>query len=78
MAASSSNSGAGFWMSSFAWPELPTSDERRFSLENGEGCRRFIWVWLKIKELGLRGFSSLVPFTKVPCWYHFFEPQPYG
>ena len=36
-----------------------------------------VWVWLKIKELGLRGFWSLVPYTKVPFWYHFFEPQPY-
>ena len=22
------------------------------------------WLWLKIKELGLRGFLSLVPFAK--------------
>ena len=36
-----------------------------------------IWVWLKIKDLGLRGFLSLVPFTKVPFWYQFLEPQPY-
>ena len=34
-------------------------------------------VWLKIKELGLRGCLSLVPFTMVPFWYHSFEPQPY-
>ena len=28
-----------------------------------------MWVWLKIKELGLRGgFLSLVPFAKVSCW----------
>ena len=27
-----------------------------------------IWVWLKVTELGLRRFQSLVPFTKVP-WY---------
>ena len=29
-----------------------------------------IWVWLKIRELGLpnRGFSSLVPFTKMPSF----------
>ena len=25
----------------------------------------------------IRGFVSLVPFTKVPFWYRFFEPQPY-
>ena len=34
-----------------------------------------IWVWIKIKELGLRRFSSLVPFTKVPFGY--IEPQPF-
>ena len=26
-------------------------------------------------ELGLRRFFALVPFTKVPFWYHFFELQ---
>ena len=36
-----------------------------------------MWVWLKIEELRLRRLSSLVPFTKVPFQYHFFEPQPY-
>ena len=30
------------------------------------------WVWLKIKELGLRRFSSF-PFTKVPCWHMFWS-----
>ena len=34
-----------------------------------------IWVWLNIEELGLRRFSALVPFAKVPFWYLFFEPQ---
>ena len=28
-------------------------------------------VWLKVKELGLRRFESLVPFTRVPFWYMF-------
>ena len=36
------------------------------------------WVWLNIKELGLRRCWSLVPFTKVPFWYMSFEPQPNG
>ena len=40
------------------------------SIESPRSC------WLKITELGLRGLS-LVPFTKVPFWHHFFEPQPY-
>ena len=31
--------------------------------------RVIIWVWLKIKGLGLRRCWSLVPFTKVPFWY---------
>ena len=25
-------------------------------------------VWLKVKELGVHGCESLVPFTKVPFW----------
>ena len=28
-----------------------------------------MWLWLKIKEPGLRRFYSLVPFTKGPFWY---------
>ena len=36
-----------------------------------------IWVWRKIKQLGLRRFWSLVPFAKVPFWYRVFEPQPF-
>ena len=34
------------------------------------------WVWLKIKELGLRKCSFLVSLTKVPFWYRCCEPQP--
>ena len=37
-----------------------------------------IWVWLKIKELGLRRCLSLVPNTRVPFLVHLFEPQPYA
>ena len=33
------------------------------------------WVWLKIQELGLRGFS-LFPLAKGAVWVHVFEPQP--
>ena len=37
------------------------------------------WVWLRIKQLGLRRFWSLFPYTKVPFWISiFFQPQPYG
>ena len=36
-----------------------------------------IWVWLKIKQEGLRRFWSMFPLTRVPFWYRFFEPQPY-
>ena len=36
-----------------------------------------IWVWLKIKELGLRRFWSMFPLARVPVWYRFFGPQPY-
>ena len=35
------------------------------------------WVWLKIKQEGLRRFWSMFPLTRVPCWYRFFEPQPH-
>ena len=34
------------------------------------------WVWLKIKQEGLRRFWSMCPLTRVPFWYWFFEPQP--
>ena len=27
------------------------------------------WLWLKIKELGVRRFESLVSFTKMPFWH---------
>ena len=37
-----------------------------------------IWLWLKIKEEGLRRFWPMIPLTRVPCWYWFFEPQPFG
>ena len=32
---------------------------------------RLIWVWLKIKELGLRRLECVVPFTQVPFRYMF-------
>ena len=34
------------------------------------------WVWLKIKQEGLRRCWSMFPRTRVPFWYRFFEPQP--
>ena len=34
------------------------------------------WLWLKIKQEGLRRFWSMFPLTRVPLWYRFFEPQP--
>ena len=40
-------------------------------------CRFRIWVWLKIKQEGLRRFWSMVPLTRVPFWCRFFEPRPY-
>ena len=36
------------------------------------------WVWLKIKEEGLRRFWSMFPLTRVPFRYRFFEPPPVG
>ena len=36
------------------------------------------WVWLKIKQEGLRRCWSMFPLTRVPFWYRFFEPQPHG
>ena len=36
------------------------------------------WLWLKIKQEGLRGFWSMFPLTdRVPFGYRFFEPQPH-
>ena len=37
----------------------------------------YIWVWLKVKQKGVRRFRSMFPLTRVPFWYRFFEPQPY-
>ena len=37
----------------------------------------FSWVWLKIKQEGLRRFWSMFPPTRVPFWYRFFEPPPF-
>ena len=34
------------------------------------------WVWLKMKELGLRRFWSSVPFAKGAMLVHVFELQP--
>ena len=34
------------------------------------------WVWLKIKQQGLRRFWAMFPLIRVPFWYRFFEPQP--
>ena len=36
-----------------------------------------IWVWLKIKQEGLRRFWSMFLLARVPVWCRFFEPQPY-
>ena len=36
-----------------------------------------IWVWLKIKQEGLRRCWSMFPLTRVPFWHRVFEPQPY-
>ena len=33
-----------------------------------------IWVWLKIKQEGLRRCWSMFPLTRVPCWVPIFEP----
>ena len=35
-----------------------------------------MWVWLKIKQEGLRRFWSMFPLNRVPFWYRFLEPQP--
>ena len=35
-----------------------------------------MWVWLKIKQEGLRRFWSMFPLSRVPFGYRFFEPQP--
>ena len=35
-----------------------------------------IWVRLKSKQ-GLRRCLSMFPLTRVPCWYRYFQPQPF-
>ena len=37
-----------------------------------------MWVWVKIKPPGGHRFLSMFPFTRVPFWYRFFDPQPCG
>ena len=34
------------------------------------------WVWLKIKQEGLRRFWSMFPLARVAFWCRFVEPQP--
>ena len=36
------------------------------------------WVWLKIRQQGLRRFWSMFPRTTVPLWYRVFQSQPNG
>ena len=36
-----------------------------------------VWVWLKIKQEGLRRFWSMFPLTRVPFWVPIFYPQLY-
>ena len=36
------------------------------------------WVWLKVKQEGLRRFWPMFPLTSNPFLYRFFEPQPNG
>ena len=37
-----------------------------------------IWVWLRIKQEGLRRVWSMFPLARVPLWHRFFQPQLYG
>ena len=49
-----------------------------FQKASVHGTESSIWLWLKIKEDGLRGFWSMFPLTRVPFWNSvFFEPQPF-
>ena len=43
-----------------------------------EKAQLLLWLWVKIEQEGLRRFWSMCPLTRVPFWYRFFEPQPYG
>ena len=49
----------------------------RFPLKYQEEIEKDTWLWLKIKQEGLRGLWSMFPLTRVPFWYRFFEPQPH-
>ena len=35
-------------------------------------------VWLKNKQEASRRFWSMLPLTRVPFWYRFFEPRPFN
>ena len=70
---------------SFAKPsQSPVSfpDGQETEAEHGwESSARLVlvflmWVWLKIKQEGLRRFWSMFPLNRVPFWCRFFEPQP--
>ena len=39
-----------------------------------------IWVWLKMFNRRGKppGLATMFPLTRVPFWYRFFEPQPFG
>ena len=52
-----------------SYPRRP--DDSDFNGKNLAMLKRHIWVWLKIKQEGLRRFWPLLPLTRVPCWYRF-------
>ena len=57
-----------FWLSRLQ-PKKPASQKEKHTHTHGYGS--------KLKSWGYAGFR-LAPFTKVPFWYHFFEPLPHG
>ena len=71
---------------SFAKGPWPTSEKEAwlckassaFSLQSLFAWSASHWTWLKIKQEGLHRCWSMFPLTRVPFWYRFFEPQPFG
>ena len=50
--------------------------QRRVHLADFVGVDPSKWVWLKIKQQGLRRCWPMFPLTRVPFWYRLFEPPP--
>ena len=49
--------------------QLRTSPQKETQLKSLN--QKLMWVWLKVKQQGLRRCWSMFPLTRVPLWYRF-------